>query len=758
MAATLRLDPSIASLVKAIGLVDADGNVDPEFLRNPLAAIRKVLKNDVQRAALLELLNQVLGTVLPDDQASPPGARWHPLLDPGGRGNVYVTVEGDVIGLVLQIGTDPQQEPGVRVRVALPLISTAGGELTPLAGSPSGPLAAILEVTWADGVHPSGVSVRATIDTTGHGEVHVSLQNLDLGEGTVTQAELDPTNLGAQAVQVVLALIQDQIRRATPEDSAAGRALAHLPGVLGLVPGLPPLPLHRLMAEPAAFSSWLSSIVDMDGLETWFGHLAGLLGAGLDQHHDPAISGDGTPDHPYLTALLEAADDPLLSLGLAVNTDPASGVTSLLPSVQLNLAATAAHLECLVTLAALPLDGHTPATVLPHARITARCPADAADTLINQRGVTARSLVAGVVWDGAALTPQILLTGVWLDGHEYGDVDLANAQGVVETASAIVSDQLESLLGAGNAARALLALIGLRAPATDVNSPNRIVLAGLTSNPPRAIGEFHRTVLASADHDWSHLLAELAVLLGLPTDVQGHGLRADPWSVRVAQAGIAELSVVAWNDRSGQTPDGVHLLRLGLRLRVDEDSWGGTLIAELLAFDLQPGGAAAVRLLGGHHLDVTAGPVDVPGNPLGIGLGATAVYARCDWTPGLPATWAAGLDGVVLTAAHELGRPARPGAQLGHIRSFGSRSGPRPVRSGPHRGAAIAGHAGAAELGRPPGADRGSPARHTSPPAGPATGLATARTSGPRRSGQPVPGTARGAQGPCRPGNARQLG
>src|SRR4051794_33447404 len=248
MAATIQLDPSIASLVKAIGLVDADGNVDPGFLQHPLTSIRNALKEESQRAALLELLNQVLGTVRPDDSASPLGSHWHPLLDPGGRGNVYVTLEGDVIGVVLQIGTDPDQEPGARVRIALPLISTADGALTPLAGSPAGPLAAILEVTWPGDVHPSGVLVRATIDTAGHGEVHVGLQNLDLGQGLVPETELDPANLGGQAVQVWLALIQDQIRHAAPQDPAAGRLLAHLPGVLGLVPGLAPLPLHRLVA------------------------------------------------------------------------------------------------------------------------------------------------------------------------------------------------------------------------------------------------------------------------------------------------------------------------------------------------------------------------------------------------------------------------------------------------------------------------------------------------------------------------------
>src|ERR1051325_7201361 len=77
------------SAAKAIGLFDGDGNLSPQWFSSPLQALENMLTTPVQRAALLDLRDQLF------PPENPPGAaaneKWHPLLGSQTSGNLYFT-------------------------------------------------------------------------------------------------------------------------------------------------------------------------------------------------------------------------------------------------------------------------------------------------------------------------------------------------------------------------------------------------------------------------------------------------------------------------------------------------------------------------------------------------------------------------------------------------------------------------------------------------------------------------------------------
>ena len=62
MTLTVGVDPQTSALLTAIGVMDDDGQLVSTWFEDPLAAVRKVLSNPVQRAALLRLLDELLPT------------------------------------------------------------------------------------------------------------------------------------------------------------------------------------------------------------------------------------------------------------------------------------------------------------------------------------------------------------------------------------------------------------------------------------------------------------------------------------------------------------------------------------------------------------------------------------------------------------------------------------------------------------------------------------------------------------------------
>ena len=632
----LQLPPRLASLTRALGLVGPDGGVDAGWFEHPLDRVQKVLARPHQRAALFQLLD---GTLPPESAGDARGgARWHPLLDAGGRGNVYVTVDGGRVGVAAAIETPADVLPRVRASLRLPLVDTAGGAVVAVAGSPGAPLEVALEAGLGAGAHPSSVAVVASVDVEGNGSVRIVLEDLDPASPAGTRTELDPSRLDADAVRVIEGLLRRVLAEAAGGAGEAGRVPHHLPGVLGLDPALPALPLARVLADPGALRGWLAAIAaDGDALSAWFGHLAGLLGAG-PADGAPAVSGDGTVARPFRVPLLALEGGVTLDVTLAAGGEP----SALRLGLGFTLKASAGTVEAAATLAAIPLAGTASAAVLPDAHLRLLTPASG--PIVDEPAIRLGSVSAGMAWDGARLAPRLELLDVRLQGSEYPRLDLSSANAVVDAASEAVGDALRDAVGEAGAGRALLALVGLLPPRLDGDTTHALDLAALVRDPLAAIADVHRGALADArrlgdadePHGWEHLFAEVAALLGVTVPVDGTGTALDPWRVPLAGEAGAALELVAWNAAESTAPAGAERLRLGLRMAVGSAPWQAEWRTELLAFDLAPE-APAARFLGGHHLSVSLSPVSTPATGAGIAFAAASVAAAATWAPGQPA-------------------------------------------------------------------------------------------------------------------------
>ena len=644
MSVSVSVDPKAGALLRAIGLLNADGKVDPAWFQDPIAAVRKILANRTQRAALLELLDEVVGT----EAGGPQGSDWHPLLDTE-RGNVYLTSTGDVIGIAAELATPTGETPRVAASLRLPLVD-ASGNLRAIAGTAEGPLELALDLELDAAAPVDAVRVRVTVDLTGDAELRFALEGV--GPNAV---EVSSDHLGRDVVRAIETLVRAALSGVPAGDLAAD----HLLAALGLEPGLPPLPIDRLVSDPAAGRAWLSQIAaDPAALRTWFAHLAALLGAPAPDPADPLrarLASLGANAELVLRAEVASGE---LTLTLAV-VAPGPG----------------ARLEAAVTALAIPLAQSAPVRVVTRAALRIRAPAGGGALIPGPGALEVDALSAGIAFDGTALTPELVATGVRLDGAEHASLDLTSANAVVAAATQGVRDAIAAALGNAGPALALLALLGFVPPRSDPGSGHLIDVTELASNPTRAIAAVHRAVLGDAAHDWSHMLRELALLLGLPGPVTGAGTAADPWRAEIAADAGARLDLAAWNARDASTPAGEQRLRLGLLVTGAAAPWTARLLGELLAFDLPAGGGGAARVIGAQRLEVALAPVPDADTGAGVTVKAGAVRAVAAWRPGAPFEISARAEGVQavagdvqagpLTLAFPPGDPAAPDLGLG---------------------------------------------------------------------------------------------
>ena len=539
------------------------------------------------------------------------------------------------------------------------------GTVEAIAASPNGPIQLVVEAHFDDTAHPSAVAVVASIDTTGNGRLRIVLDNVDPAAPAGTRTELDPTRLDADAVRVLAHLLAQGVNTATGGDPVVARVTGNLPGVVGLDTLLPPLPIHELFDDPIAVRTWLADIVsDPTTLRAWFTRLAGLLGSGLPAAA-PTVTGSGTPASPLRAPLITIGTGSALSLTMSSDT-PVSGVPRLRLGVGLTVEAPVARLETDLTILALPLGGTEPVAVVPDAHILLIAPATG--NIVDQPPtLRVGSVAAGLSWNGVNLTPRLDVRDVVFNGTAFPIIDLTNANSVVAAGAGTVQAAIESAIGPSPVARAVLSLLGLRAPTSDPAWPHMLNLAAFASNPTAAIADVHRAAVADPTHGWDALFAELVAILGITTPVAGDGRPTDPWRIELAKTGVVALEITAWNARDASTPAGTELLRLGLRVVVSQAPWEGLWRTELLAFDLAPGGATAVRFLGGQHLSVSLATASAPSTGAGLSIASGAIAAGLDWTPGLDPTWRVGIENLTVSARGDSAGPLALGLPLNNL-------------------------------------------------------------------------------------------
>ncbi|MFN8204007.1 MAG: DUF6603 domain-containing protein [Solirubrobacteraceae bacterium] len=633
MSLTITLDPNVAAVLRTVGLFDADDHLVAEWFQDPMARVRTVLSDPVQRAALKQVLDDVLGSAA----GAPAGVAWHPLLEDSPRGNVFLTVAGEVVGVAAQVSTPADASPRASLGVRLPLVDASGTELRAIAATADGPLELALDLELDPPAPVTAVRVGATVDLDGDAALRFVLEGVDAGSGPQTLT-VSSADFGRDVARAVETLVRDAIG-ASP---AAGADLTvdHLLGLLGLDGGAgPTLDLDALLADPgAALRAFLAQVAATPAtLNAWVAHLAGLTGAPAPTANDPlAVTLVDLGDVEVVLRVEAAGGELRLALGVRAIGAPGS-------------------VEANATLLALPLTGTAPVRLVPRAAVVVRAPGTARARLVDAApAISVGGLRGGLAFDGTALVPELVATDVVLEGTTYPSLDLTSVTALTGVATATLRQALEDALGDAGPALSLLALLGIVAPRGDPTTPHLVDLAALAQGPTRALAAVHRGALGDMAHPWEHLFAELALLLGLTGAVDGTGADDDPWRVAIAADGALELDLAAWDAPNA----GDHRLRLGLLARATAAPWAAGLRAELLAFDLPASGPGPVALIGEQRLELALDPVPDAPTAVGVTLRADALRAVAAWRPGAPLTATARIEGV--RAEDETGIAAGP--------------------------------------------------------------------------------------------------
>ena len=494
----LDLGSELSAMGVALGLLDGQDNLRPDWFSDPLASLRQILTDPVQRAALLDVIDGVLpaGSEGPDA----PDETWHPLTgDTSSAARLFITLvrtaDGEAeLGLAARVHC----QTGVvtaDVTFQAGLVHAADGGLTAVIGTPAAPLRLDLDVRFDqnnlgfDSIHVDArVAPLATPSPTADISAEVGVVGAD---GTVRQTVLGLDHLGPDAIQLVTALLGHRLDAlaadpATPPELAA--LARHLPAVAGLGGGLPAFPLDRIGQGAGLLREWLSQLLDAtmpDGqpaINAWLGHVGGLVGAAPP-------TGTGTEADPWAIQLAALGTG---GVELTFATRTVSGARQLLIGARLNLDAAAVRAQAAATLFALPLDGTAPLAVLPSASAVVRAPRDPAATLVSQAQITVGALRGGFAWDGTTLRPLLELLDVQLGGEQpYPVVDLSNIDTARAAAATVARDAIRDALGASGPGRHLAALAGLLPPDTDPGSPLADPVALVTA-PTRELARLHR--------------------------------------------------------------------------------------------------------------------------------------------------------------------------------------------------------------------------------------------------------------------------
>ncbi|HEY6481280.1 MAG TPA: DUF6603 domain-containing protein, partial [Streptosporangiaceae bacterium] len=655
------LGPVLGDVAKAAGLVTSTGDLDAAWFEGPLPYLESVFTDPGQRAAVLDLLDQVLPPA--GVAGAPGGQKWHPLLGTQASGNVYLTVDDSadpevVLGLAGHYGS-AGGPPGASVLVELPIAEIDGTSFTAVAGTAAGPLTATVAVTlgWTIPAQPialAGVSIAlvlAPLASPALADVRIELQDLDLDGTGAHDVVLDPQNLGSEATQLILGLVRQKLHEISGSATGEAAAMAaHLIPLLGLDGSVPSFPFGSIASDPAALAGWLRSLLTGTPapMVTWLGHLAGLMGVTA-----PAVTTAATATGTtWAVTLFAPTASSSIGLSLAQAT-AADGVTPQLEAgITVSLApggaSPPARLAASATVLRLPLAGTAAAAAFPAATIVVQAPGDPGQQLIAggpAASFSADSLRAGLQWSGSALAPLLELRNVVIDSASFPVIDLSNAS---TAASAAISAALAAALGSTGPGAHLAALAGVTEPAADPAAPLADPLH-LATHPTTTIAALHRGALLSAAHPWTAYFAELAALIGLTGPVTGSGTAAAPWSALITDAGPLTLSLVAWNAQSSGVAADPQRLRIGVQLAAASSPASAAVTAELLGFDLPAAGPGQVTVLGGFHAraQVTLGTVATQVS--GISLTATSLDASVDLAAGTGAVVTAEISGLAIT-------------------------------------------------------------------------------------------------------------
>jgi hypothetical protein len=603
------LPKELLQLGLVLGLLRRERPEDPEsltvntaFFEDPGGTLSDFVHDAARREAALDLAAQLLGEARRtlDLPATAKGETWVPLAQ-SEKGGLYTVVDVTDDGVRLAVaGRGSLAEDGISVAAAITLpiaIVSRTGATRLLAGTAEGPIriGASLELPAEPGdaeVALSGLALLAELPTAPATEPSLRIQLTGLrlpawSEPRDLTLSEDLEEVGRELLEVVHGLLQT---RSTLGDDASARLRALL-ALLGLSerPGIPPLPLGEIATRgPGALVDWLRRLAAPSAggaqqeapLRAWLETLAELLDLTLPD----GVKGSGAIGDPLRFCVRPA---PGTELCLRVTVEPLDGAIRITPgvsaSLELGSAALPASLRAEVdvlaaTLAATPQIVWLPRTVL-HARLgSAAAPLLRRPALPAAPDVQVAVLRAGLA-SGADHRPVLVVAAddVILAGRNYPSLDLSSVEALTHAASTAATDALADALaqlldegGGDRRARALLALLGLRAPAA-ITGTWPVALPAVTdtvTDPPGALARYHARVLAAGLG--GTMARELAALMRAPTP-SGTGTAADPWGLAPAPApgtiGVPPIDrqLLVWRteDLTGQ------VLHVGVRLSAE---------------------------------------------------------------------------------------------------------------------------------------------------------------------------------------------
>jgi hypothetical protein len=611
------ISPEIPAELTDLGVIlglinrnNGDVTLNDEWFRDPVAAMRDLLRSDTRRQALIDRSADLFG-IAGDDLDLPDisdDVTWIPIVDHASgalRGGLHVIIDmrgGDPIVAAGAQAIVERDGVEASVTVQVPLVVAAPSGVDLLLGTSDGPIEAAATVI-VDGlgvpgvVELDGVCLSAVLPTGGGDEPQMSVvaKNLllpgqtapeDLALGDLLTGSL-LEDLGPDAIQMFVSLLSSFADTAPP----AVQDLMALIG-FGADDGIPPLPIVDMVERGLpALREWVSEVV-ADALDEWLARLGSFITEDGAQAIEP--SGTGTADDPHAVCIVSTSNgfDVEACLTLVVESDPTRGTVAVTPGATMRIVADEtlpAHVQGTMTFARLLLDQSFAIAAGPSVQAVARIGDGAlVATQIDTADVGVGSVVGGFAFArDTGLIPVIEAHDVTVDGTSYDVIDLTDADAVVEAATDAIAQVIVDALGVDDnpEARALAILAGLAAPEGEPDWP-AVSLPSLFVDPIGAIGCYHVEVLTVAGR-WEKVAEQLAILLGVPTPaIGGSGAEDDPWSIELfdneatADSVRGRVDLTAW---VGGDPAVIHIgLSTHPTLEVDGVSADLGYVAELL--------------------------------------------------------------------------------------------------------------------------------------------------------------------------------
>ncbi len=521
------------SLAKAMGLVDAGGDFQDDWLTKPDHYLARMLAEDHQRDALMTFIDDMLGGSI--RRADVSGRIWLPIVEIDDPNLDFFLVIDDSPTSHVRIGvgvsvktTNPDSETGLHV----PLFKTAktGHSVSDviLLGTAEGAITFSTDILIDQAApvpgqaHLGSIGLALDVPTSGSQppDIIITLGTLQLpgaqSPRDITVASNSLDTLDDMALELVLGLIEAQ---------AAGLPagpLTALAGLLGLRDGIgiPELPISDFAnIGVSALATWLDQVVsDAAARSAWFSQWADLLG--------------GSATSAGVTLPLGPAS---ITLALDVVTG-AAGLSQLTPRLSAKIATGSLKAELAADLAVIEL-GSGNAIALPKVSLSVHAgdTGDGGTPLLTGDPAVA-GFRFGIALDGLRKPVLVLAAdGVTIGTNTYATLDLSTPDALVDGVGTILGDVIDDLIAQlGPIGDTLRVLFGLSKPAGHPTVPT-LDFAAFIADPLGTLRAHWQVVLKDHQAAMPDLLESLRGLLGdaaeAVTPVSGSGTVADPWKL-----------------------------------------------------------------------------------------------------------------------------------------------------------------------------------------------------------------------------------